>query len=866
MVGLGEQCPSSAVLPPPPPSRRSRPRASQPSALLNPLPRPTSASPRTPQSTLFERTGHVVSQSFEDVEDHVWEAIDAFDEIVAPRGKSQSVARSIARTDAAARDIPREGANESLTQSGARPLKKSGGGSDTDSDFVAPKQARKPQVRPVCPYSSSKVRGARANKPSNPTLRTPGANSFPMDSPPVASREMAPNFEHDRPSLVGAGNATAPVVNPLTSEPRRKPPPEIYRSSAAGLGAPPIAPLTPSHVIDYSPHCSSDPAETQPETREPPKRRRRSFLPMQWSDDEENSSGEKPGVCGPESDEDDELLLQPHFGSRATARRDSRSQLGCKRPLPRSHAPIPIKRVSGVQSSARKRVRRIAADICADGSSDDESADMRGPRNDAAVPFRESDVVRRPAFITVDDSEGDASVETSDEDVVEVERVTEARAVQSSHVPATKRAKFATPRRRRLPRSALQIDPPGRFVCPPRGVDGGNGYFQGPCAASEFQFSGSLDKNLVGGSQKATPSRPSWQKRPSAFEGGQTTRKKGVQTLLDGADNCSLLPRTSEPRFPEDSDLVVMKHRNTPQLSECGPVDSDGGDEWMNERDIGDFSDGPAPRKATRVLGRENRFDSTRVEKTKLAVRRPRRVDLDVENVVDLEEEGICDRVRKINDMHDRDEASGGSSDGDESSSDKCLADEGTFDGVRTEGDVEDLILLSDSDHYERVESRSHLRSIDAARGSSPTVLEESHQHPSDVPPPLEEAPVFNIGLVLCQPGESVTQMVERLGVDRVMDQVFDAQLSGRKVVGGEELGIFPEMMKGDSSPGKALAADKFRDCTGKSRKKYTLEDANARVSGAKERYQARFASRRGKRGGRKYRGGFKKPFRKQAR
>lgn len=52
-----------------------------------------------------------------------------------------------------------------------------------------------------------------------------------------------------------------------------------------------------------------------------------------------------------------------------------------------------------------------------------------------------------------------------------------------------------------------------------------------------------------------------------------------------------------------------------------------------------------------------------------------------------------------------------------------------------------------------------------------------------------DKPPPFNL-LILCNPGESVKQMAERLGEEEIMDRVTEAQCEGREIVGGEELGL----------------------------------------------------------------------------
>lgn len=67
-----------------------------------------------------------------------------------------------------------------------------------------------------------------------------------------------------------------------------------------------------------------------------------------------------------------------------------------------------------------------------------------------------------------------------------------------------------------------------------------------------------------------------------------------------------------------------------------------------------------------------------------------------------------------------------------------------------------------------------------------------------DTPPP------FNL-IVLCEGGESIEQMVQRLGEEAVMERVIEAQENGREILGGESLGI-------TNRPSSKNTFDKFRN------------------------------------------------------
>lgn len=102
--------------------------------------------------------------------------------------------------------------------------------------------------------------------------------------------------------------------------------------------------------------------------------------------------------------------------------------------------------------------------------------------------------------------------------------------------------------------------------------------------------------------------------------------------------------------------------------------------------------------------------------------------------------------------------------------------------------DFDEVVDLVDDDEGEspidlNAERDSPLN-VDEIRNSS-SVAETDEVLPVDDGKP----PPFNL-LVLCNRGENVKQMKERLGEEALMDRVIEAQQAGREIIGGEEVGL----------------------------------------------------------------------------
>lgn len=110
---------------------------------------------------------------------------------------------------------------------------------------------------------------------------------------------------------------------------------------------------------------------------------------------------------------------------------------------------------------------------------------------------------------------------------------------------------------------------------------------------------------------------------------------------------------------------------------------------------------------------------------------------------------------------------------------------EGVIDLVDDEDGRDAVDILDEAPESDSANRTDEIRNSSLAPSSS---LEEDDAKglitiDDDKPPP------FNL-LILCNPGESVKQMAERLGEEEIMNKVSEAQSEGREIVGGEDLGL----------------------------------------------------------------------------
>ncbi|PXF47555.1 hypothetical protein BWQ96_02699 [Gracilariopsis chorda] len=103
----------------------------------------------------------------------------------------------------------------------------------------------------------------------------------------------------------------------------------------------------------------------------------------------------------------------------------------------------------------------------------------------------------------------------------------------------------------------------------------------------------------------------------------------------------------------------------------------------------------------------------------------------------------------------------------------------------------EEVIDLVDSDDFEPVAPNA--LEEDGIMLSSDSLKRDGNENrESSIPPDIEDdskPPPFNL-YALCNEGESIVGMRDRLGEDALMDKVMQARDEGREVIGGDDLGI----------------------------------------------------------------------------
>lgn len=111
-------------------------------------------------------------------------------------------------------------------------------------------------------------------------------------------------------------------------------------------------------------------------------------------------------------------------------------------------------------------------------------------------------------------------------------------------------------------------------------------------------------------------------------------------------------------------------------------------------------------------------------------------------------------------------------------------------DTADNDGDMEilDLIDDEDGDDNKRSNDEDVIREVTPGVAAPGTSIQEIND---DTPPP------FNLH-ALCNSCEGILQMVERLGETYVLERVSNAQKDGRRIIGGEELGVEDMVPNGD--------------------------------------------------------------------
>lgn len=104
---------------------------------------------------------------------------------------------------------------------------------------------------------------------------------------------------------------------------------------------------------------------------------------------------------------------------------------------------------------------------------------------------------------------------------------------------------------------------------------------------------------------------------------------------------------------------------------------------------------------------------------------------------------------------------------------------------------VDDVVCIDEDEILPAPSGDCFSPGYDAIRNSSSPLDVDSDQLPLKAPSLSQDntPPPFNL-LVLCNTGESVREMKERLGEEEVIARVTEAQKEGRDIIGGDELGL----------------------------------------------------------------------------
>lgn len=199
--------------------------------------------------------------------------------------------------------------------------------------------------------------------------------------------------------------------------------------------------------------------------------------------------------------------------------------------------------------------------------------------------------------------------------------------------------------------------------------------------------------------------------------------------------------------------------------------------EWFLERQIDDFSSSSADLRA--VSSQETKRPSelkTRRQMTRkhTAVPPVRR------DILKTLEDDWADKYGRLSPGNTPTQSPGQSPKHDEPRHVECdEVPQEDFDEVVDLVDVNEdespIDLVAESDSPLNVDE---IRNLSSVPGSDEVLPVDDGK-----PPP------FNL-LVLCNRGESVKQMKERLGEEVLMDRVIEAQQAGREIIGGEEVGL----------------------------------------------------------------------------
>lgn len=309
---------------------------------------------------------------------------------------------------------------------------------------------------------------------------------------------------------------------------------------------------------------------------------------------------------------------------------------------------------------------------------------------------------------------------------------------------------------------------------------------------------------------------------PSASPSPPSTRKKGrfakLQTRVSSNDSFA-----GAPVLPMKFTQLEKGKEATTDATENVLMDGGKPNEWFFERDIGEFSSsssGPLDSKRTPVGSHSKRCSRTTSQGTLQLSQRPKPKavercivaefsdnDCDSKDVVEVESINNSPTQSPRNTNPDAEEIVPGVGFIHNVDDDETGARIGN--GV---GEVLDLIDVDDDDDDFEIPSTSIVRSCREAERIEDSMEIEEVDVRDPGPPP------FNLH-ALCEGGEGVIDMMERVGEARVLEMISDAQKDGRRIIGGDELGLDQTFNTNvfDKYSRTVVASDIAKDRAGKS-------------------------------------------------
>jgi hypothetical protein len=834
------------------------------------LPRPTSRlSTIVPFFATSPGQAAARAAAAQQAEDDVWDAMAVAEQVVAepaprPAPYLRQAAPSTAQQDSSLQfedKIGDEGEDFQVAH-------------DHDDDFVP--TSLPPRSRSVCEPTAQaqSIKWTQHSQPGTPPPRTvkqalrpkaPGASSRAMRSSKKSRKLSAPVDSRMLDIKLGSdSDGTIAAVKQVPSCGSLKKPsqPVVYPAESFSqaraslphiLGQPPVqsssflpSKVSPSSFVPDSPGQSSTHAAAIP--RHSNARRKRSFRSL-FPDDDDNRDVSpefqrtrlyrhycrEHGVDS--SEDDDELMALPLLRCRNMVSSDPpalrRSSFS---PLGKGCAPFSasVSKQSRVHFKNNQLFRKDDDVASADGDrkiggDKDEKCNLQ--HDDAAwTDGGKASANNLPVIISLD---------SSGEDVQ-----------KQNYVPARQRLSMlttATPRRRMLSMELLQTGSGFDDV----NTSGNDGFNTRGSRASHGTV------RMTYGSSDDDDDREPILRRPMGSARRRILRQQKSNTACELETEIVVFRRT--PRPTEQAD---MPHQTmTPEKPSAT--------EWLQERDIGDFSDtgsdvpsvpesAPRLENSDAVLASARRNHSvtrragTRTTIVNASYHQPLRRDL-----FSSGRHRLVGKPLGIRGDFDTDVCNGDSSDEQDKIGIAIAENSNDYDSNHNYGcghddradDYEVAVIGANTMQLCQIARNQPTNYVVAPDDDCVMVINDDDDSRAD----CNSTSPYDIRTALCRAGETPEAMLERLGETYVVDAIAEAQEAGREIVGGEDIGFGNSWGQDNNNPVAQAKMAKFKNCIGKSKARYDLAMATASLVGAQVKYAKLFANG-GRRGGHKKR------------